>query len=44
MLTKKLTISVQSSYDHAVKLGLQCCTKIGKSETIILFRILSAMG
>src|SRR6218665_129283 len=33
---EKLTITVQSSYDHAV--SLQCCTKIGKSEKIILFR------
>ena len=35
-VNEKLTITVQSSYDHAVK--LQCCIKIGKSEKIILFR------
>ena len=34
----KLAIIVQSSYDHAVK--LQCCTKIGKREKIILSRTL----
>src|SRR6218665_3184571 len=36
----KLAITVQSSYSHAVK--LQCCTKIGKREKIILFRSLWA--
>src|SRR6218665_4033269 len=33
---KKLAITVQSSYDHAVK--LRCCIKIGKSQKIIFFR------
>jgi len=43
MLTTKLAINAPSSDDHAVKLGLQCCTKIGKSETITIFRFLSAI-
>src|SRR6218665_1053063 len=34
-------MNVQISYDHAVK--LQCCIKIGKSETIILFGTLWAI-
>ena len=38
---KKLAITVQSSYDHAVKLW--CCIKIGKSQEIILFRTLWAI-
>jgi len=38
---EKLAMTVQNSYDHAVK--LQCCTKIGKSEKIILFRTLWAI-
>jgi len=33
---KKLAITVQSSYDNAVK--LQCCIKIGKSEKIIIIK------
>src|SRR6218665_2987910 len=33
---KKLAITVQSLYDHAVK--LRCCIKIGKSQKIIFFR------
>src|SRR6218665_1230164 len=33
-VNEKLAITVQSSYDHAVK--LHCCIKIGKSENIIL--------
>ena len=35
-VNEKLAINIQSSYDHAIK--LQCCTKIGKSEKIMLFR------
>src|SRR6218665_860914 len=38
---KNLAITVQSSYNNAVK--LQCCIKIGKSEKIILFRTLWAI-
>src|SRR6218665_3480956 len=34
---EKLAITVQSSYDHAVM--LHCCTKIGKSENMILLEI-----
>ena len=37
-MSNKLAITVQSSYDHAVK--LRCCIKIGKSQMIILFRTL----
>ena len=38
---KKLAITVQSAYDHSVK--LRCCIKIGKSQKIILFRTLWAI-
>ena len=34
---EKLAITVQSSYDHAVM--LYCCTKIGKSENMILLEL-----
>src|SRR6218665_3821800 len=37
-VNEKLAITVQSSYDHVV--NLQCCTKIGRSVKIILFRTL----
>jgi len=40
-MSKKLAITVQSSYDHAVK--LRCCMKMGKRQKIILFRTLWAI-
>ena len=40
-VNEKLAITVQNSYDHAVK--LQCCTKIGKSEKVILIWALWAI-
>ena len=40
-MSKKLAITVQSSYDHAVK--LLCCIKIGKGQKIIVFRTLWAI-
>src|SRR6218665_3436898 len=36
-VNEKLAIIVYCSYEHAVK--LQCCTKIGKSEKIILLEL-----
>jgi len=40
-VNEKLAITIQSSYEHAVK--LRCCTKIGKNEKILLFRTLWAL-
>jgi len=40
-MSNKLEITVQSSYNHAVK--LRCCIKIGKSQKTILFRTLWAI-
>jgi len=40
-VNEKLAITIQSSYDHAVK--LQCCTKISKSRKKILFRTMWAI-
>src|SRR6218665_2676784 len=41
-VNETLAITIKGAYDHAVK--LQCCTKIGKSEKIMLFSNLWAIN